>query len=70
MEVLFPIEDEEMRRYIVEHILEVYLRDTAKAYALQGDGTYNSRSENTEDGEELFNSQLHFLLEHTGVTAD
>ena len=70
VEVLFPIEEEEMRQHIVENILDIYLRDTAKAYALQGDGTYTHISESVEDGEELFNSQLHFLQEHTGATAD
>ena len=70
VEVLFPIEDEEMRQYIVENILDVFLRDTAKAYTLRGDGTYIPRSELVEDGEQLFNSQLHFLLENTGMTAE
>ena len=70
VEVLFPIEDDDMRQFIVENILDVYLRDTAKAYALQGDGTYTHKSGSVEDGEELFNSQLHFLQEHTGVAAD
>jgi polyphosphate kinase len=70
VEILFPIENETMRRYIVDNILDVYLRDTEKAYVLQGDGTYIARSEEIEDGQQLFNSQQHFLEEHVGVMAD
>jgi polyphosphate kinase len=70
VEILFPIENEKMRQYIVENILDVYLKDTEKAYVLQGDGTYIPRNEDIEDGEQLFNSQLHFLEEHVGVVAD
>jgi polyphosphate kinase len=70
VEILFPIEDKEMRQCIVDNILGVYLQDTEKAYLLQGDGTYIHRSEMVEDGQALFNSQLHFLQEQIGVTAD
>jgi polyphosphate kinase len=70
VEILFPIEDEAMRQCIVDNILGVYLKDTEKAYTLKGDGTYIHRSEMVEDGQPLFNSQLYFLQEHIGVTAD
>jgi polyphosphate kinase len=70
VEVLFPIENEKMRQYIVDEILNIYLQDTEKAYMLKGDGTYVPCSENVEDGEELFNSQLYFLQDNVGVPAD
>ena len=35
VEVLFPVEDEEMRTAIVDNILQVYLKDTEKGYNLQ-----------------------------------
>jgi polyphosphate kinase len=60
VEVLFPIENPAMRRRIVEEILEVYLRDTAKSWALQPDGRYISQAAILEN-QSLFNSQLWFL---------
>ncbi len=70
VEVLFPVENKEMCQDIVKNVLEIYLQDTEKAYDLMSDGTYAHRSEFVEDGETLFNSQLHFLQEHSGQTAD
>ncbi|MFL7838470.1 MAG: polyphosphate kinase 1 [Candidatus Promineifilaceae bacterium] len=70
VEVLFPIENQMMRQYIVDQILGIYLQDTAKAYELEGNGRYIPRSEGVEDSQDLFNSQLYFLQEHMGVTAD
>ncbi|MDX1613833.1 MAG: polyphosphate kinase 1, partial [Candidatus Promineifilaceae bacterium] len=61
VEVLFPIEDSGMRQEIVENILKVHLRDTAKSYELQSDGTYVPRSALVDESEDLFNSQIHFL---------
>ncbi len=40
VEVLFPIEDEEHKRYIREEILDIYLRDNEKARIMQSDGSY------------------------------
>lgn len=59
VEVLFPVEDLQMRRRIVDDILGVYLKDTAKAWILQPDGRYISAA--TEENKPLFNSQLWFL---------
>jgi polyphosphate kinase len=70
VEVLFPVEDQEMLQDIVDNILSVYLRDTTKAYSLVADGAYVPRSEVVEDGEESFDSQLYFLQEHSGQSAD
>jgi polyphosphate kinase len=40
VETLFPIEDEGIRAYVINDILGVYLRDNARARALQSDGSY------------------------------
>ncbi len=41
VEVLFPIEDAALRTHIEQDILNVYLRDTAKARELHADGTWH-----------------------------
>jgi polyphosphate kinase len=61
VEALFPIEDPVMQKDIINHILNVYLLDTAKAHILQADGTYIPRSSLLEKDEPLFNSQMWFL---------
>jgi polyphosphate kinase len=61
VEALFPIEDPVMQKDIINHILNVYLLDTAKAHILQADGTYIRRADLLEKDEPLFNSQLWFL---------
>ncbi len=63
VEVLFPIEDPTLRKNILEDVLQVYLRDTAKAYVLQGNGEYVPRRTLVEDGVPLFNSQS-WLMKH------
>jgi polyphosphate kinase len=40
VEVLFPIEDESIRAYVLSDVLEAYLRDNYKARVLQSDGSY------------------------------
>ncbi|MCB9420699.1 MAG: polyphosphate kinase 1 [Ardenticatenaceae bacterium] len=61
VEVLFPIEDEEMRTAVVDDILEVYLKDTEKSYNLQPDGKYVPRKSLLKESEPSFNSQLWLL---------
>jgi polyphosphate kinase len=61
VEVLFPIEDTELRASIVNDILEVYLKDTEKSYNLLADGEYVSRRSLLGNNQPLFNSQLWFL---------
>lgn len=61
VEVLFPIEDEEMRTAVVNDILEVYLRDTEKSYVLQADGEYIPRKSLLGKAQSSFNSQLWLL---------
>jgi polyphosphate kinase len=61
VEVLFPIEDPAIQREVVENILAVCLRDTAKSHILQSDGNYVPRRFLIDDGSELFDSQAWFL---------
>ncbi len=61
VEVLFPIEDEEMRTAVVDDILEVYLRDTEKSYNLHADGEYLPRKSLLANPQSSFNSQLWLL---------
>jgi polyphosphate kinase len=50
VEVMFPVEAEEIRQRIVEEIIPTYLNDNQRARVLQSDGTYTSASIN--DGPE------------------
>ncbi|KAA3664391.1 MAG: polyphosphate kinase 1 [Chloroflexi bacterium] len=61
VEVVFPLEDKDMKQTILDNVLEIYLKDTAKGYWLKSDGTYIPRSSTLGEGEELFNSQMWLL---------
>lgn len=61
VEVLFPIESPEMQREIVEGILAVCLRDTAKSHVLQSDGHYTARRYLLNGDGPLFDSQQWFM---------
>jgi polyphosphate kinase len=58
LEVLAPVLDPRVRRYIKDVLLAAYLRDNTKARILRPDGTYGRVPR--APGEEDFNSQLHF----------
>ncbi len=66
VEVLFPIEDASLRSYIEQDILDVYLRDTAKARELHADGTWHRVP--PAEGEEPFNAQEYLLSTHIDRT--
>jgi polyphosphate kinase len=55
VEILFPLEDAKLKRYVRDEILSAYLSDTAKARVMQPDGTY-VRAKPTGNGAP-FNSQ-------------
>jgi polyphosphate kinase len=59
VEVITPIKDEKIKRYLKDEILEVYLRDNVKARRLMPNGTYK-RIHPAKD-EEPFDSQTHFI---------
>lgn len=70
VEVLFPIEDPATQNHIVENILAVCLRDTAKSHILQSDGRYIPRRYLLDGDGPLFDSQAWFLMQSGGKTAE
>ena len=65
VEVLTPIENDELRSFLKEQYLESYLRDTEKASELQSDGSY--RRPDAKDSEP-FDVQLSFQKQSNVVT--
>ena len=55
VEVIAPVKDPRLKKYLKEVLLDAYLRDTVKARALRADSTY-ARVE-PRQGEEPFNVQ-------------
>ncbi|MCA1643181.1 MAG: polyphosphate kinase 1 [Acidobacteria bacterium] len=58
VEVVAPVTDPSLRRYLKDVVLAVYLRDNAKARELRSDGSYARVL--PAPGEEPFDSQTHF----------
>lgn len=58
VEVLAPVRDRAIKRYLIEEYLTSYLKDNAKARELMPDGKY--RRVEIPNGEEPFDSQLEF----------
>ena len=61
VEVLFPIEDSNIREHLLHSVLQVQLRDNVKARQLCPDGSYQKCSADIDD--QQFNSQ-EWLLNH------
>jgi len=59
VETLFPIDDPEIRRWLVEGVLAAYLRDTVQARLLLPDGRYERIL--PQDEAAVFDSQAYFL---------
>ena len=59
VEVLFPIEDTRMVRYLRDEVLDVYLRDNIKSRRMLPDGSYQRADPNK--GDTLLNAQDYFL---------
>ena len=59
VEVMFPVEAEDLRRRIVEEIIPAYLQDNRRARILCSDGTYMRPG--VTDGEPSFRSQTDLL---------
>ena len=58
VEVVVPVLDPQLRKYLKDTVLAAYLRDNVKARILNADGSYEQPQ--VRDGEELFNSQTYF----------
>jgi polyphosphate kinase len=59
VEALFPVEDPELRRRLIEDVLPIELRDNEDARELQPDGTYAPVPR--RPGEESFRAQKYFM---------
>jgi polyphosphate kinase len=59
VEVVAPVHDARLRRHLKDVILAAYLRDNVKARKLLPDGSYERIR--PAEGEERFDSQLHFM---------
>jgi polyphosphate kinase len=58
VEVVTPILDANLRRYLKDTVLKAYLNDNVKARILNPEGTYDPVP--MESTKAAFNSQLHF----------
>jgi polyphosphate kinase len=59
VEVVAPVEDPRLKKYLKDSVLAAYLRDNVKARELQPDGSYTRPA--PAPGEEPFNAQLYFI---------
>jgi polyphosphate kinase len=59
VEVVTPVHDARLRRHLKDVIMAAYLRDNVKARRLLPDGSYERIQ--PAEGEERFDSQLHFM---------
>lgn len=64
VEILYPVEDEKIKKKLISTILDVQLGDTTKERIMKSDGTYERRMPKTGDTPQ--NAQL-WLLEHRGI---
>jgi polyphosphate kinase len=58
VEVVVPIIDSDLKRYLQDVVLNAYLKDNVKARVLNADGVYERVP--MGPGDEPFHSQLHF----------
>jgi len=58
VEVVTPVEDPRLKKYLKADVLDVYLRDNTNARELQPDGSY--LRVRVADGDEPFDSQMYF----------
>ncbi|HZI17298.1 MAG TPA: polyphosphate kinase 1 [Pyrinomonadaceae bacterium] len=59
VEVVAPVRDPRLKKYLKDVLLAAYLRDNVKARELQPDGSY--RRPRRAPGDEPFSAQLHFI---------
>jgi polyphosphate kinase len=68
VEVLFPVEGPALRKQLRREVIESALLDTAFAYDMKADGTYERRQ--ARDGEAARGAQLEVLERTLGKAAD
>ncbi len=59
VEAVVPIKDENLKKYLKEEILEIYLRDNLNAQLLHKDGTYEKIMPKKHEAD--FDSQTYFV---------
>ena len=59
VEVLFPVEDQDMIRHIRDDVLDIYLQENIKAWRMQSDGKYERIKGSEKDS--LIDVQSWFL---------
>jgi polyphosphate kinase len=62
VEVLFPVQDGRLIRYLRQDVLAIYLRDNVKAHIMQPDGSYIHLQ--PEPGEQAINTQNLLMARH------
>ncbi|MGI8734424.1 MAG: polyphosphate kinase 1 [Pyrinomonadaceae bacterium] len=67
IEVIAPVRNPAIRKYLKDAVLAAYLRDNVKARELHPDGNY--RHVDRSDGDEEFDSQEHFIGHSADVMA-
>jgi polyphosphate kinase len=65
VEILFPLENAALKKQVRDDVLEVYLRDTARAHRLRSDGTYERIR--PAPGTVPFSAQDYFLGQRTAA---
>jgi polyphosphate kinase len=63
VEVIFPVEDERLARYLTDSVLKTYLADTAKAREMLSDGRYVRR--HTQAGQPGLSCQQWFMANNS-----
>jgi polyphosphate kinase len=63
VEILFPVEDPDIKRKLRDDVIDNYLNDTVDAHELQSDGSY--RTVAPKDGAASMSSQQRFIQEHS-----
>lgn len=58
IEIVCPVDDPQLRKYLQDEVLQVYLRDNVNARELSPDGSYNRVTRAA--GEAAFDSQMYF----------
>lgn len=65
VEVVCPVKDPKLQAFLIDEVLQAYLKDNVKARLLQGDGSHERAR--PAPGEETFDSQMHFEGLHMNV---
>ncbi|MFK7800763.1 MAG: polyphosphate kinase 1 [Anaerolineae bacterium] len=65
IETIFPIENDMLKKEIIEHILHIYQKDTAKSYLLKPGGQYVPTAQEIPAEDELFSAQEWYLKNRT-----